>query len=242
MKSVKPVPTEPMSWSVVKELGIEYLPRADMDDSQQLLSPVYAEQASDGTYLIVDQVCAEKPIPFRMEYRTIRVDAGGRIVYDTTEQGIEDGSGCLVAGDSMAILRPTQWELLLVSRQGAITACIDLTPFSKHMPRAVSWTHQDTFLIGFHDRSKRLDVVEIDRQGRLLWYLPSGTDYLGMPASVQLLPTNTLLVADAIFHTILEIDRDGNIVWRFGIAGEPANTPDRVSAPPVRVNWATVGD
>lgn len=218
-----------MSWSVVAELGIEYAPQLDAPDAPRLQCPVYAAQARDGTYLIVDELCAEKPVPFRLEYRTIRVDAKGQIVDDKMQQGIEDGYGCLVNGNSMAILQPTKWELLLVSRQGTVTDCFDVTTFSKYMPRTVSWTDQDTFLIVFHDRSKCLDIVEIDRAGRMLWYLPSGTDYLGMPASVQLLPTNTLLVADAFWHTILEIDRDGNIVWQFGIAGEPAKTPDRVS-------------
>ncbi len=218
-----------MSWSVVKELGIEYAPQADAQDSRRLRSPVYAAQANDGTYLIVDEVCAGKPVPFRMEYRTIRVDANGQTVFDTAEQGIEDGYGCLVDGDSVAILRRTRWELLLISPQGTVTDCIDLTTFSKHLPRIVAWTEQDTFLIVFLDRSRRLDIVEVDRQGRLLWSLPSCTDYLGVPASVQLLPTNTILVADAFSHTILELDRDGNIVWQFGNAGDPARSPDRVS-------------
>jgi sugar lactone lactonase YvrE len=229
MKSAKPVISEQTSWSVVNELGIEYLPQNGIVDSGKLLSPVYAAQASDGTYLIVDQVCAEKPIPFRMEYRTIRVDTDGQIVYDTMQEGIEDGFGCVANGDSMAILRPTKWELLLVSREGRVTDRIDLTAFSKHMPRSVSWTHDDTFLIGFHDRARRLDIVEVDRQGRMLWFLPPEVDYLGMQASVQLLPTNNLLVADSIFHSILEIDRAGNVMWQFGKAGEPAKTPDRVS-------------
>ncbi len=218
-----------MSWSVVEELGIEYAPHSDAQDAQRLQSPVYAARASDGTYLIVDEVCAEKPIPFRMEYRTIRVDPRGQLVFDTTEHGIEDGYGCLVDGDSTAILRRTKWELILISAQGSVTDCIDLTTFSKCIPRTVSWTDQDTFLIVFLDRSRRLDIVEIDRHGRLLWYLPSRADYLGVPASVQLLPTNTLLVADAFRHAILELDRDGNIVWQFGKAGNPSKNLDRVS-------------
>ena len=229
MNSIETARMKSIGWSVVEELGIEYGPQADKADSRQLVSPVYAAQASDGTVLIVDEVCAEKPIPFRLEYRTIRVDAKGQIVHDKMLQGIGDGYGCLAGGNSMAILQPTKWQLLLVSRQGAVTDSFDLTTFSKHMPKTVSWTDQDTFLIVFHDRSKCLDIVEIDRHGRMLWYLPTGAGYLGMPASVQLLPTNTFLVADAFWHTILEIDRDGNIVWQFGIAGEPAKTLDRVS-------------
>ena len=147
-----------MSWSVVEEVGIEYSSHSDAQSAQRLQSPIYAAQASDGTYLIVDEVCAEKPIPFRMEYRTIRVDARGQLVYDTMEQGIEDGYGCLVAGDSIAILRRTKWELSLISPHGNVTDCIDLTTFSKCIPRIVSWTNRDTFLIVFLDRSRRLDI------------------------------------------------------------------------------------
>ncbi len=229
MTSIETAKMHTMNWSVVEELGIEYAPHLDTRDAQRLQSPIYAAQASDGTYLIVDEVCAEKPIPIRLEYRTIRVDAHGQLLFDTAELGIEDGYGCLVDGDSAAILRRTKWELLLISHQGTVTDCIDLTAFSKYLPRIVSWTDHDTLLIVFLDRSKRLDIVEIDRQGRLLWYLPARVDYLGVPASVQLLPSNTLLVADAFWHTLWEFDRDGNVVWQFGKAKDPAKKPDRVS-------------
>ncbi len=220
-----------MSWSVVQELGIEYAPRMNAQESRPLQFPVYAAKASDGSYLIVDEVCAEKPIPFRMEYRTIRVDPSGQVVFDTTEQGIEDGYGCLIEGDSVAILRRTKWELFIVSPRGTVTDCINLTKFSKYLPRIVSWTDQQTFLILFLDRSGRLDIVEIDRQGRLLWYLPSCADYLGVPASVQRLPSNTLLLADAFWSVILEADRAGNIVWQFGKSGNPGKSPACVSGP-----------
>ncbi len=229
MTSIETVKMDSRSWSVVEELGIEYAPRSQPLGGQRLQAPVYAAQANDGTYLIVDEVCAEKPIPFRLEYRTIRVDAGGQIVFDTKELGMEDAYGCLVAGDSLAILRPTKWELLLLSRQGTVTDCIDLTTFSKRMPKTVSWTEQGTFLIVFNDRAKCSDIVEIDRQGRLLWYLPAASECLGVPASVQLLSTNTLLLADAFAHVILELDRDANMVWHFGKPKSPARTPETVS-------------
>ena len=216
-------------WSVVEEFGIDYAPRADAPAAQHLHCPVYAAQATDGTYLIVDELCSEKPIPFRMEYRTVRVDRHGQIVFDTSNQGIDDGYGCLVAGQSVAILRRTKWELLLISPHGETTDCIDLTALSKRMPRLVSWTERDTFLIVFLDRSRRLDIVEIDRQGRLVWYLPPRANFLGVPASVQLSSTDTLVVADAFRHVVLEFDRDGEVVWQFGQAGNPAKTSNRVS-------------
>ncbi len=218
-----------MSWSVVQELGIEYAPQVDAPQSRPLLFPVYTAQASDGSYLIVDEVCAEKPIPIRLEYRTIRVDSGGQVVFDTHQMGIEDGYGCLFDGDSVAILRRTRWELLLVSSQAAVTDTIDLTNFSKYLPRIVSCTDRQTFLILFLDRSGRLDIVEIDRHGRLLWYLPAHADFLGVPASLQLLPSNTILLADAFWSVVLEINRDGKVVWQFGKSGNPAKSADRVS-------------
>ncbi len=218
-----------MGWSVIEELGIEYEPRHGDREVSRLQSPIYAAQAIDGSYLIVDELCSEKPIPFRMEYRTIRVDPRGNTVFDTSELGISDGYGCLVAGDSIAVLRRTTWELLLCSPGGNIDKRIDLTSLSKFMPRIVSWTDRDTFLIVFLDRSRRLDIVEIDRQGRLLWLLPRNRDVLGVPSSVQLLSTNTILVADAFCHAIWELDRQGEITWQFGNAGDPAKSPDRVS-------------
>lgn len=229
MSSIDTASVNSLNWSVVAELGIQFTPHSDAQDTPRLQFPVYAAQASDGTYLIVDELCTEKSVPFRFEYRTIRVDARGHLIFDTADMGIEDGYGCLVAGESAAILRRTKWELLLLSPHGTVTDRIDLTACSKCIPRIVSWTDQDTFLIVFHDRCRRLDVVEIDRQGRLLWYLPSHADFLGVPASVQRLPTNTVLLADAFSHAIVELDRDGNIVWQFGKWASPAKTPDRVS-------------
>ncbi len=217
------------SWTIIKEIGIEYAARSNTPEGLQLRSPVYAAKARDGTYLIVDEQCAEKPIPFRMEYRSIRLDSQGRITWDSKAQGIDDGYGCLFDDDCVAILRRTQWELILLSPQGTIRRRIDLVTLSKYLPRVVTATHQGTFLIVFLDRSRRLDIVEIDRDGRLLWFLPQRVDYLGVPASVQRTSTDTLLIADAFLHVVWELDRDGSVVWQFGEPGEPARTLQRVS-------------
>jgi hypothetical protein len=156
-----------MSWSVVREIGIEYPRSASASSAERLEFPIFAAQATDGSYLIVDEPWAEKPIPFRLECRTIRVTEAGEVVYDSTAHGIDDGYGCLANDGSLALLRRTKWELLLLSSHEEVTSRFDLTNFSKRLPTAMSCSSEGTFLILFVDRSHQLDIVEIDRHGRL---------------------------------------------------------------------------
>ena len=221
-----------MNWQVVKELGIEYPLNPNGNAREPTLrSPIRASKTKEGKYLIVDEICAEKPIPFRMEYRTMLIDANGSLLFDTWHHGIEDGFGCLAGSNSIAILRRTKWELLLFHDNGKLDKAFDLTTFSNFLPRMVTWTHRDTFLISFLDRSRKLDIIEVDRSGRLQWYLPSAVDYLGVPASVQAATDETFLVADAFWHVVYEFDRHGTIVWQFGEPGAPAKAMNCVSGP-----------
>lgn len=219
-----------MSWSVVREIGIAY-PDTDPSPGSRLNFPVCATQATDGSYLIVDDVWAEKPIPFRLECRTLRVDTGGAILFDSLELGLPDAYGCLAPDNSLAILRRAKWELSLWDADSRCTRSIDLASFSKRLPTVVSCTEAGTFLIVFVDRSHQLDLIEIDREGQLLWYLPPHVSWLGVPTSVQRLPDNTILLADGFHHAAIEIDRQGYAVWQFGESGNPARSPTRLAGP-----------
>jgi hypothetical protein len=131
----------------------------------------------------------------------------------------------------MASLRRTKWELLITSPGGVIADRLHLDTFSKRLPRFVSWTCRKTFLIVFLNRAYDLDIVEIDRQGRLLWCLPVHIRHVGIAASAQLTDSDTVLIADPIRHVAMEIDRMGNVVWQFGETKHPASTIDHLSSP-----------
>ena len=220
-----------VNWSLVREIGIRHARVSDERQSAPLLAPSFVEQDTDGSYLIVDELGIEKSVPFRFECRTLRVRRDHSIIYDTLARGIGDGCGCLVQDGCAAILRRTTWEIVIVSPEGAVCDRIELCRCSKRMPRFLSWTQRNTFLVVFLDRSGLLDLVEIDRDGRLLWVLPSSGFKLGVPKSVQLLPSGNILVADEFRHVCLELDRRGVIVWQFGECGDPADRMDRLSNP-----------
>ena len=220
-----------MNWSVVREIGIAYPPSTAVAPAQRLHFPICATMASNGTCLIVDDVWAEKPIPFRLECRSICVRRNGEILFDSVALGMQDGYGCLAVDGSLAVLRRSKWQLVLMATDGTVKKCIDLTSFSKRLPTTVTSTEQGTFLIVFVDRSQQLDVIEVDGQGRLLWYLPSAVDFLGVPTSAQRLPADTILFADGFHHAAIEVDRQGQIVWQFGESGDPARSSTRLAGP-----------
>jgi len=221
----------PAKWSVIREVGVEYTPALEIAEGQMLRFPSLAARASDGTYLIVDELGVEKNVPYRFECRTICVDAAHGIFYDTMEHGIDDGYGCLINDGCMAVLRRTKWELLIVSRRGTTQSRFGLAAISKRTPRLIAWTPGGTFLIAFLDRAGQMDLAEVDPEGRLLWFLPPRTCPIGVPASIQLLPSDNLLVADPFRHVAVEIDRAGTIVWQFGEAKDPSSLSGRLSNP-----------
>ena len=220
-----------MAWSTIKEIGIGPAAMPAAGHEKLLQHPIIAEQSDDGTYLIVDELGKEKQVPFSFGCRTLRVDTAGNILYDTLASGIDDGCGCLLDDGSMAILRRTKWELLVASPAGVIIERLHLDTFSKRLPRFVSWTCKKTFLMIFLNRAYDLDIVEIDRQGRLLWCLPRHIRHVGIAASVQLTDSDTVLIADPIRHVAMEIDRMGDVVWQFGETKHPASTIDHLSSP-----------
>ena len=193
--------------------------------------PTRVARMSDSRTLIAEEIGFEKQVPFRFECRTLIVDADGRSVFDSTLFGMDDAFGCAMADGRIALLRRTQWELQVIDRDGSIEQSIGLSRFSKKMPRFASWTDRGTFLIVFYNRSFDVDLIEIDGEGRLLWYLPPNGACIGIIGSAQLLPGDTLLIADPFRHVVLELDRTGETVWSFGEAGHPSAAEDRLSSP-----------
>jgi DNA-binding beta-propeller fold protein YncE len=222
-----------MAWSLIKEAGIGLNTEVPpgIGERSPLRHPVFATHSDDGSYLIVDRLGTEKLVPYGFGCRTIRIDADHNILYDSLSNGIEDGFGCLMDNGWIAILRRTNWELLIVSPDGAVTDRLHLATFSKRLPWSVSWTCNNTFLVVFLNQGYELDIVEIDAEGRLLWSLPTGGRRVGIAMSAQLSPANTVLIADGMRHVAMEIDRTGNIVWQFGETKHPSRDIDRLSSP-----------
>jgi hypothetical protein len=220
-----------MTWDLIREEGIDYVSLPESRRQQQLCLPTYAARAADGTYVIAEARNTEKHVPFRFECRTLRVDIDHQVLFDSTAIGIEDGFGCLTGDGCIAIVRRTCWEIVIVSPQGNVVDRLGLKACSKKLPRYASWTDRGTFLVVFFNRSFDVDIVEIDRQGRLLWFLPPGAVSVGIPGSVQLLDSDRLLIADSFRHFTTEIDRDGNITWQFGDPGNPSGHDSRLSSP-----------
>jgi hypothetical protein len=227
-----------MGFALVDEVGITYGPaeapgRAVRLPSPALRYPVYAARAADGTTVIVDELAIEKSLHLRAWYRTLRLDPDGVLLADSAEWGDDDAYG-FVAGESLAILRVTQWEIVLLSPAGERVSTLNLSPLSKRMPLTASPTPQGTLLVAFADRPFGVDVVEVDVSGRLLWYLPH-LDSLGYAGSVQLLRSGNLLIADEFCHVVVELTRDGSVVQQVGSRRDPGRRGNRLSSP--RAAW-----
>jgi hypothetical protein len=220
-----------MTWSLIKEAGIDYAAMPDARVDERLCFPTYAARAADGSYVISEERGIHKLVPFRFECRTLRVDVSRNILFDSTSLGIDDGFGCLMGDGSLGLVRRTQWELLIVSSRGQIVDRLGLENLSKRIPRYAAWTAKGTFLVVFFNRSYEVDIVEIDHRGQLLWYLPPGSVSLGIASSVQWLPSDTFLIADSFRHIACEVDRRGNVLWQFGEAENPSSHRQRLSSP-----------
>jgi sugar lactone lactonase YvrE len=216
---------------VVREIGLVYEPSGPDANGLRLAQPALIEPLSDTAYVIVDELGIEKNRTVRFECRTLVVDAEGTTLYDSNACGIHDGFGCAMDAGHVALLRRTTWELWVLDLSGSLVERIDLCAFSQRAPRMVQWTSQGTFLISFVDAVYEVDIVELDRNGRLLWYLPKDAARVGCPTSVSLAENGNVLVADEFQHVALELDREGRVAWRFGEAKHPAGDERHVSSP-----------
>jgi hypothetical protein len=223
-----------MGWTTVNEIGLIYPSDsnpAHTPSSQRLVFPSLLQRFDDGSYLIVDELWGPKSLTVAFDCRTLRVARDGEIRYDSIDRGIGDGCGCAMDDGFIALLRRTTWELLIVSPEGEVRRRFPLWNFTKRTPRAVSWTARKTFLISFLDSVFEVDILEIDADGRLLWFMPVGHARIGCPSNVQMTPGGGVLVADEFAHVVLEIDRDGQVQWQYGAFKDPSDRPDRLSSP-----------
>ncbi len=216
-------------WRVQRELGIDYLASADRTCLPG--QPVYAERGEDGGHLVVFEVGAHKWIPQRSECCTLWLDSSSRPVYDTRTHGIRDGFGVLNGSAGIAVVRRTTWELLIVEHDGNVADIIDLSPFSKHVPRVLARADDGTFLVALLTDLFQMDLIELDGEGRLLWYCSGIDARVGYPSSIQKTASGNILLADEFCHQVVEIDREGKVVWRFGETGNPGMKAGLIAGP-----------
>jgi PQQ-like domain len=220
-----------MSWKLLNEIGVEYAALSPDQQPQDLTLPNIVQRHSDGSHLIVDLLSLGKSLSIAPECRTLRIGSAGEILYDSLACGIHDGYGCAMEDGLTAILRRSTWELLIVGADGSVQDRIALWGLSKRMPHVISWTASQTFLISFVDEVYNVDIIEVDTKGRLLWYLRAGEARIGCPSSVQLGKDDNILIADDFSHVVQELRRDGEVVWQYGVRGDPGNRLDRLSSP-----------
>lgn len=219
------------AWTLVREFGLEYAAAQASHAGETLHHPVYAARTPDGSRFIVDELGVEKSIPVRAECRTIRVGEDGAVLFDSREAGFPDGYGQVLDDGSIALLRRMLWEIWIVSPRGRVVQKLGLSTVSKRLPRTLSWTHRNTFLITFVDRVFEVDVAEVDRTGAILWRLPNRERVVGCPGGVQLLTGDNLLFADEFRHAAVEIDRAGKPVWEYGGRDRPSSDEGSLAAP-----------
>lgn len=218
-----------LNWRVKSEAGLVY-PPAPFSSSEQLQYPILAEPAGPDRFLIVDELAVDRGVPVRIECRTLLVERSHHISFDHLRPGRLGAYGRVVNESTLAMLLRAEWQLLLTGHDGAVQRSLSLSSLSKRFPRIFSPTPAGTFLILFLDSSAKFDLVEMDHEGRMLWCLES-PGWLGVPASLQLLANDNILLADEVRHIAVEIDRVGAAVWQFGRSGDPSDGMDRLSSP-----------
>lgn len=220
-----------MSWNLLREIGIDYVEDASACADVRLSFPVLLERGVDGRYLIVDEIGLKKNLTVLNECRTLLVDSEHQTIFDSAACGFDDGYGCLIDGGRIALLRRTTWELLILEPSGEVLERFDLSVHTQLAPRLVTWTPRGTFLLALLDSVYEVDILEIDRRGRLLWRLPTHEARFGCPTGVQQLPDGGVLVVDEFGHVAGEAGRDGEPGWQFGRHRDPSSRPDRLSNP-----------
>lgn len=218
-------------WRLQRELGIEYHPAAGTHRPHLPGLPVYAERGLDNHHLVVFEVGVHDWIPQRTECCTLLVDAGSRVLLDTRDHGIRDGFGVLASESEIALLRRSTWELVFFTLDGEVVRTIDLSRYSKDMPRVLSRTGANTFLVACLTDLFNVELVEIDAEGRLLWYLAGIETPFGFPSSLQLGRDGHVLLADEFCHQAIAIDRQGRVQRRMGRTNDPGMKTGLVAGP-----------
>lgn len=220
-----------MHWSLIEEIGIEYAAPEAARPGEKLQLPATAAKASDGSYMIVDELDYALPKGEHTQCRTIRVSSDGRVLYDSRSNGINDGYGALLKDGNMAILSRAAWEILIVTVTGEILDRLPVWAFSKRYPRYLYATATGTLLVSFLDNIRQYDVVELDCRGRMLWYLPNSIPELGFPVGLEITSSDHVQITDILTHAVIETDRCGAVIWQWGEWNSPADSDRQLSMP-----------
>jgi sugar lactone lactonase YvrE len=215
---------------LVRELGVEYASPVPADDGLGLECPVVLQRAG-GFHLIVDELATENSVPATIECRTLLLAGDGTVAWDSARHGFHDGYGCFALDGSLALMRRSRWDVLLLNVAGEVTGRIDLARVSKRMPRTLASTANGTLLVTFLTKSHELDIAEIDLTGSVLWYVADCRESVGVPGSVQALADDTILVADEFRHVVRRLRRDGSTEPVWGAWADPSLELEHLSAP-----------
>jgi outer membrane protein assembly factor BamB len=76
------------------------------------------------------------------------------------------------------------------------------------------------------DYSSPGQVVIFDRSGRTIWrYRPTGAAALNHPSLAEGLPNGDVLLNDDANHRVIVVDpRTNQVVWQYGVTGQPGST------------------
>ncbi len=77
-------------------------------------------------------------------------------------------------------------------------------------------------------------IVEVSRSGQVVWdyAFPSGPEELRRPSLAIELPGGDILCNDDLNHRVIVIDKHSRqIVWQYGVTGEPGATPGHLNIP-----------
>jgi DNA-binding beta-propeller fold protein YncE len=229
------------SWRLLGEIGLEYV----QDDASGaagsvLRSPIAAERMPDGALLVVDDISARSPQPRPLSvlpprrWRTLVLGTGAdanRVLFDSAQQGIESAFGARCGEDRIALLRCRETDIVVLGRTRLVERRIDLAGISAHPPGFLSCTERGGFLVAFMSEIGKLDIVELDGDGTLRWRYAGPHGACGLPASLQLLPNDSILVADEFHHVVQELRRDSSSTIRSGIWHQPSAAEGHLYGP-----------
>jgi hypothetical protein len=218
-------------WKVLQEVGLTFETAKEIARLPALSWPVSAEVIGADDLFIVDELGVHDGVPFSMQCRTLILSSKSEIVYDSSIAGIYDGYGCKMDDAHFAILRRTRWDICIFRVTGELVFRIDLTRITKRFPRLLSYTPHGTFLLACLTKSHEIDMVEVGRDGRAIWYLPRNQTSVGVPGSMQLLDNGNILIADQFRHVVQEVRRDGSTLVRWGVWAEPSSRVGYLSGP-----------
>ncbi len=77
-------------------------------------------------------------------------------------------------------------------------------------------------------------IVEVSRGGEIVWEsaFPSGPEELRRPSLAMELPNGNILCNDDLNHRVIVIDkRSRQIIWQYGVTGEPGGGPGYLNIP-----------